>query len=140
VQVGTERRFLEDRLIHRTERNDLVRSKSEVIIADKLHARGIRYAYEQKLVLEDGAVYYPDFTVVDDDAGVTFYWEHLGMLDDPQYASRWERKLARYRRNGILPHDEGGGPRGSLIVTRDDQGALDSAAIGKLIDTAILGR
>ena len=39
-------RILEDGLIHRTERGDLVRSKSEVIIADKLHHRGINYAYE----------------------------------------------------------------------------------------------
>ena len=41
VVVGTRRRFLEDGLIHRTERRDLVRSKSELVIADKRFARGI---------------------------------------------------------------------------------------------------
>ena len=33
--------------IHRTTRGELVRSKSEVIIANLLHALGITYAYEQ---------------------------------------------------------------------------------------------
>lgn len=49
VLVGTTTTFLEENLIHRTERGDLVRSKSELVIADKLHARGIDYAYEQPL-------------------------------------------------------------------------------------------
>jgi ATP-dependent exoDNAse (exonuclease V) alpha subunit len=43
VTVGAQQRFLEDGLIHRTERGDLVRSKSELVIADKLHARGVDY-------------------------------------------------------------------------------------------------
>ena len=51
VTVNAQQRFLEEGLIHRTERGDLVRSKSELVIADKLHARGIDYAYEQPLVL-----------------------------------------------------------------------------------------
>lgn len=45
--VGPQQRFLEDGLIHRTERGDLVHSKSELVIADKLHSQGIDYAYEQ---------------------------------------------------------------------------------------------
>ena len=44
VTVNAQQRFLEEGLIHRTERGDLVRSKSELVIADKLHARGIDYA------------------------------------------------------------------------------------------------
>jgi len=41
VVVGKTTRFLERGLIHRTERGELVKSKSELVIADKLHARGI---------------------------------------------------------------------------------------------------
>src|SRR5262249_14556225 len=74
VVVGTDKRFLEERLIHRTERGDIVRSKSELVIADKLHSRGIDYAYEQPLTLGDGRVRYPDFTIADHARGVTFYW------------------------------------------------------------------
>ena len=82
VAINAQQRFLEEGLIHRTERGDLVRSKSELVIADKLHARGIDYAYEQPLVLPNDRTRYPDFTIADHARGVTFYWEHLGMLDD----------------------------------------------------------
>ena len=140
VAVKTQSHFLEDGLIHRTERGELVRSKSELVIADKLHARGIDYAYEQPVVLDNGRTRYPDFTIEDDAMGVTFYWEHLGLLDDPGYRARWERKRAEYLACGIAPHEEGGGPEGTLIETRDEPGGgLDAAAIASLIDEAILG-
>jgi hypothetical protein len=63
--------FLEDRLIHRTSRAETVRSKSEVIIANLLHAKDIDYHYEHPLEL-GGVVKYPDFTIEDDDAGITY--------------------------------------------------------------------
>ena len=139
VIVGAEHRFLENGLIYRTERGELVRSKSELVIADKLFAREVDYKYEQRLLLA-GRERFPDFTIHDDARGSTFYWEHLGLLDDPGYAARWERKLADYRASGILPHDEGTGEEGTLIITRDDPGgALDSNLIAELIST-VLGR
>ena len=131
---GTQR-FLDDRLIHRTTRGDLVRSKSEVIIANELLAQGIdRYEYEAPLVLSNGETRYPDFTIVDDDTGECYYWEHLGLLHNPDYAKRWERKLALYRDAEILPREEGGGCAGTLIVTKDEQnGSVDSSIIANLI-------
>jgi hypothetical protein len=69
------------------------------------------------------------------ESGETFYWEHCGMLHVPSYKRRWEEKLAWYRAEGILPHEEGGGDGGSLIVTRDEpNGSIDSAKIDGLID------
>ena len=135
VERDGQRRFLEEHLIHRTKRGELVRSKSEVIIANELLAQGFdRYEYEQQLTLPSGSVRYPDFTIVDDDTGETFLWEHLGLLHNPEYRRRWERKLAAYKLAGIVPHDEGGGPNGTLIVTRDDDaGGIDSRAIASLI-------
>jgi aldehyde:ferredoxin oxidoreductase len=50
---------VDGRHIHRTERGELVMSKSELVIADKLHARGIDYAYESPLVLPGGRVRFP---------------------------------------------------------------------------------
>ena len=131
---GTER-FLEEGLIHRTKRGDLVRSKSEVIIANELLAQGIdRYEYEAALSLPDGRTRYPDFTVVDDDTGARYYWEHLGLLHNPDYEARWNRKLEAYRGASIFPYDEGGGEEGTLIVTRDDErGGIDAKAIADLI-------
>jgi ATP-dependent exoDNAse (exonuclease V) alpha subunit len=126
--------FLEEGLIHRTRRGDLVRSKSEVIIANELEHQGIRYDYERALVLPGGETRYPDFTIEDDDAGVVFYWEHLGLLHNPEYRTRWEKKLEIYRAAGIVPLEEGGGPLGTLIVTRDEPGGgIDAQAIAELV-------
>ena len=93
VAVGDK--FLEDRLIHRTERGEAVRSKSEVIIADKLYRQKLDYHYEAPLEL-GGVVKYPDFTIEDDDAGKTYYWEHCGLLTDPAYLQRWSAKEKWY--------------------------------------------
>jgi hypothetical protein len=88
----------------------------------------------------EGRVRYPDFTIADHARGVTYYWEHLGLLDDPGYRTRWERKRAEYFAAGIQSHEQGGGPEGTLIETRDDsRGGLDAAAIAEVIDKVILG-
>lgn len=126
--------FLEERLIHNTSRGDAVRSKSEVIIANLLHAKNINYGYEQPLEI-DGVVKYPDFTIEDDDTGVTYFWEHCGLLHDPSYRRRWDDKLTWYRSNEIRPRGEGGGKAGTLLITHDrGDGGIDSAAIAALID------
>lgn len=139
-EVDGSERFLEERLIHRTKRGDLVRSKSEVIVANELLAQGVdRYEYEAPLALPNGETRYPDFSIIDDDTGARYYWEHLGLLHNPDYAARWERKLAAYRAADILPHEDGGGGAGTLIVTRDDEvGGIDAKAIAELI-TEVLG-
>jgi ATP-dependent DNA helicase RecQ len=80
--------------IYKTLSGDMVRSKSEVIIANILHDRDIPFAYEQELVV-DGKTYYPDFTVSWN--GKTFFWEHLGMLEQDQYFSDWKLKEAMYQ-------------------------------------------
>ena len=134
VSTGSATRFLEDSLIHRTERGDLVRSKSELVIADKLHAAGIDYVYERKHVLSDGRTRYPDFTIEDDASGITYYWEHLGLLDDPAYRTRWERKRGEYLADGIAPYEQGQDAERVLIETSDDSGGgLDAQRIAELI-------
>ena len=129
-------KFLEEGLIHNTSRGELVRSKSEVIIANLLHAKKIDYEYEQELAI-DGVAQdkFPDFAIEDDDSGVMYYWEHLGMLGDRGYKKRWDEKKQWYRDNGILPFEEGGGPNGTLITSRDDpKGGIDSSFINQLIE------
>lgn len=139
VRVRNSSIFLDNNLIYLTERGELVRSKSEWIIADKLHAAGIDYQYEQRLLL-GGIERFPDFTIVDDDSGRVWYWEHNGMLSNVEYRKRWERKLMAYRQQGILPISEGVGDNGTLLVTEEKEGSgLDATEIKKNID-AILGR
>ena len=130
-------RFFEDYLIHRTMRGEMVRSKSEVIIADHLANNDIEYDYERPLTI-DGVTKYPDFTIEDMESGLTVYWEHCGMLHVPSYKARWDDKRAWYRGHDILPHEEGGGENGTLVETRDEAtGGIDSAKIIALISDVL---
>jgi hypothetical protein len=123
--IGT---FLEDGLIHRTARGELVRSKSEVIIANLLHGLNITYAYEQPLISRDGSIRYPDFTIDDAETGQKVFLEHLGVMTEPAYRRRWQAKLDWYRTQGVLPAEDGGGESGILVTTTEERG-IDSAAI-----------
>ena len=137
LRVRNQSVFLDSNLIYRTERGELVRSKSEWIIADKLHAAGIDYQYEQPLLL-GGIERFPDFTVVDDDTGLTWYWEHNGMLSNEAYRQRWERKLDAYRQQGILLLSEGVGKKGTLLITEEKEGCgLDADQIKTNIQTIL---
>jgi len=122
--------FLEQRLIHRTDRGELVRSISEVVVANALHAESIDYHYEKALRGADGVERYPDFTAEDPATGIVVFWEHLGMLSKPSYARGWDRKLEWYKSMGLEP-DGAENPKGERLVTsrnRND-GAIDSAQI-----------
>jgi predicted nuclease of restriction endonuclease-like RecB superfamily len=77
----------------------MVRSKSEVIIANLLHSKGIDFTYEQSLLAPDGTMMLPDFTIKA--MGETFIWEHWGMLSE-KYRERMEEKKAWYQKH--FPH------------------------------------
>ena len=114
-------------LIHKTLKpNLIVRSKSEVIIANELYHRDIKFDYERMLEV-NGRRCIPDFTF-EDASGDTILWEHLGMLDNPAYKESWDKKLAFYKSIG---YEEGI----NLFTTRDyENGSIDSTEIAKVID------
>ncbi len=82
--------------IHQTLADVVVRSKSEVIIANMLFERGVPFRYEQPLFAPDGTFYLPDFTITW--RGMDYYWEHVGMLSRHDYRKYWEEKRAWYDR------------------------------------------
>ena len=85
-----------DRHQYLTNNGEWVRSKSEKILADEFHRRGIYYEYEAQL---DERIYaLPDF-ILTDYGGVII--EHLGLLDKPDYRANWEKKKQRYDKNGL---------------------------------------
>jgi hypothetical protein len=139
--VEIDGRFMEEGLIHHTRKGIHVRSKSEVIIADLLYSKGIDFVYERELVIGDSKRL-PDFTVEDADTGETFYWEHLGMLNNASYRRKWEAKRAWYTSHGIVQRGTGPGedPDGTLIVTVDGaNGSISSAEIEQLVDEVFIG-
>lgn len=81
--------------IYSTSKGDLVRSKSEVIIANLLYEHGINYKYEEPLITVDGQKMIPDFTIYLKN-GEKLYWEHLGMIGIDSYDSNWLKKLEIY--------------------------------------------
>ena len=83
-----------------SDRNERMRSKSEIIIADMLYQRGIPYRYEARLQL-GREIFHPDFTILRRSTRALMYWEHLGRLDKPDYRERNVKKLNSYSKNGI---------------------------------------
>jgi ATP-dependent exoDNAse (exonuclease V) alpha subunit len=125
--------FLQQGLIHRTNKGLAVRSKSELNIAQALTNADVAFDYEKPLTL-GGSTRYPDFTIENEISGKTFYWEHLGLLHREEYKRGWEKKLAWYRKNKVVLREEGDGDNGTLIVTRDDEsGGLDMQKIDSII-------
>jgi hypothetical protein len=131
---GSQRTFLEERLVHRTLRGEMVSSKNELVIANILYGLEregcLTYQVEPQLPFDDGRGRWADFLI--EARGESWYWEHCGRLDDENYRNRWQRKLNLYAANGFTPYASGN-PQGKLIVTVDgpEQG-LDSQAIESL--------
>jgi len=88
-------------LVCRTKANLFVRSKSEAMIASILFSKKIPFHYEELLSLGE-IPYYPDFTIKHPLTGEIYYWEHLGMVDKPEYAQRNYFKLQNYAMHGII--------------------------------------
>lgn len=87
-----------------SERGDRLRSKSEVIIADRLFRSNLAYRCEAPVILPSGKALYPDFTILHPRTRQLCYWEHFGRMDDPTYLNQhFLRKLDEYGEVGIIP-------------------------------------
>lgn len=125
--------FHADELIYETKRGELVRSKSEAIIADIYHDLGIPYRYEAPFKQKDGTIKYPDFTALKLSTRELIYHEHLGLLDDSGYRRENLRKIITYSENGIFLGK-------NLIFTYEAEGCpLNTRAIRKMILAVIKG-
>lgn len=117
-----------DKLTHRTSFGLHVRSKSEALIAEALHAEGIPFQYELPLWLRSDkpVLLRPDFTIM---TPSPVYWEHMGMVGNADYLSSALKKPRLYCSNGITIPDK-------LIVTMDTaDGAIDMVNIKRIIQT-----
>lgn len=118
-----------------TETGILVRSKSEVIVANILSsfaAQGLKFDYERPLFASQPGQEFkrirPDFTIYF--AEKTWYWEHLGLPDDEQYMQNWKRKEQWFKNNGYFDQ---------LITSRDElDGGINSQEIREMVTELIL--
>jgi hypothetical protein len=111
---------------YETKKGEMVRSKSESIIADILCDLGIPYHYEQALKLRNGAIYYPDFTILNKKEREEMYLEHLGLLDEEGYRKNNLIKMDEYRANGIYIG------KNLLITYETKESPLDIKGIRKM--------
>lgn len=121
--LGTSKHSLN--LIHKTADGHIVRSKSEVIIANLLYQHGVKYEYEEKLFYGPNQWIEPDFTIYLND-GRKLFWEHIGLLGQAKYDNDWLNKLNIY--DTYFPNQ---------LVKTYESGALSVAAEKLLQD--ILG-
>lgn len=89
-------------LLHKSTSGNLVRSKSEAMIDMCLYLNKIPFRYECALHL-DNTTLFPDFTIRHPKTGATYYWEHFGLMDNPDYSQNVCQKLQLYTSNGIVP-------------------------------------
>ena len=122
---------------NRTMNGEYVKSKSELIIADRLKAAGVPYHYEAKNAFADVGfgeimLWHPDFRVLNVRTGKQYIWEHFGRMDDPQYFGVSQFKLNLYAQNGYFIGD-------NLIVTMESsQAPLNTEYVESLIKRFLL--
>ncbi len=114
-----------------TNRGELVRSKSEKIIADKLFSLNIPYSYEPCISL-NGDLKYPDFLVLNKRTRQTFLWEHFGLTNSVKYNEKNLAKLSAYESSGYYLGK-------SLIATFESKDfPLDLKIVDKKIEAFLL--
>lgn len=107
-----------------------VRSKSEVIIADRLHNAGLHYHYELAYSPNMGAdFFYPDFTILHPITYEQWYWEHFGKMDKEDYKLSAMEKLELFSLDGIYPG------RNLIITFETSMEQLDIRYVDRLINT-----
>lgn len=94
--------FAEGDAEHYTAKNERVRSKTEVNIANMLNLYGIPYRYEFPLVM-DSIEFRPDFLCLNVRTRKEYVWEHFGMMELEDYARKNVDKISRYMLNGYIP-------------------------------------
>lgn len=99
----------------KTKRGEIVRSKSELIIANMLADAGIPYRYEPTHALSEEylVIHNPDFMILNKRTREVFIWEHLGMMDDEEYRTNALKKISVYMRFGYFSGK-------NLILTFED--------------------
>ena len=101
----TPKGFDEEDPVFPTRKGERVRSKSEMIIADRLLANGIPYKYECPIMV-NGKIIHPDFTILRISDRKILYLEHCGKADDSDYAEkRIVRRINDYGQAGIIQGD-----------------------------------
>ena len=112
---------------HITFNGEIVRSKSEELIANTLFKMKIPYVYEHEVVLFNKKRIHPDFTILDIKRRRTIYYEHFGKMHDPEYVNYNLSRLSDMARSGIVTGK-------NLIITME---TLDTPLNSRMVEETI---
>lgn len=110
------------------EKGRYVQSRVEYIIYKKLmdfkeKHTGFNFEYEKYPEINGKCIKVKtDFTIVNE-AGKTYYWEHLGLLGERYYENRWKIKYEIYKKEGLLDY----------LVTTDERHGINDDKIEQII-------
>lgn len=112
-----------------TLKGEHVRSKSELLIADRLNFNGIPYHYEMAYSPDNGfTIMHPDFIILNPYTLKEWFWEHLGRMDDPEYASNAKQRLEGYAKYGMVPG------KGLIVTFETSKSPLNTKYLDRLIE------
>lgn len=115
-----------------TLKNEKVRSKSEIIIANLLKDHGIPYHYEFPVTLKNGQKLYPDFLCLNVRTRQEFFWEHCGKMSDSDYTNNMTKRLRQFAATGIITGK-------NLILTMEtDTAPLSTKEVEQVIKTFLM--
>lgn len=127
------KKYINPAIKYITQNGEHVRSKSELIIADRLKSADIPYCYESDLMFAEEKLgqfvtWHPDFKVMNRRTQKQYYWEHFGLMDQPDYCSECIYKLETYAEHGFFQGQ-------NLIVTMESsQHGLNTQYIDQIIE------
>ena len=117
----------EDLPVFLTLKGERVRSKSEMIIADRLYMKEIPYKYECPLILGKKTIH-PDFSVLKTSERKVIYYEHCGMMGKPGYVKDLVSRVNDYNVAGYVLGD-------SLFLTFESaEQPLDVRTLDSMIE------
>ena len=126
-----EKKKYSENLKHKAADGTMVRSKSEVIIADMLFMNNIPYVYEVPYVF-DGEILNLDFTVLSTkDYETEIVIEHQGMMDQQRYRDKYMHTLTTCLEQGMTPNVD-------IYFTFDDiNGNFNSRQVWDIINNRL---
>lgn len=116
-------------LIHRVSNGLMVRTKSEMAIAEILLRNGIPFVYELPHVLKNGKVVHTDFTILSIvDYKTEYLLEHEGSMEDQEYRRKHSWRIENYFLSGFVPNV-------NIFFTFDGvDGSIDGESVQRIID------
>lgn len=124
--------FSENAPVYMTKSKIRVRSKTEWMIAEMLENKEVPFYYERPIVLHGIGKIHPDFIVLNRKRRKTYFWEHLGMLDNETYRANALNRIEQYILNGYYPG------RNLILTYESATNPINSKIIEKTIDTYLL--